>query len=371
MFRDVFFPLSLLLGLCAGCVKTEPPVNPFREPVVYPVGKSPSHIVATDFNQDGVMDLAVANTESNSISILFGKNDASFPDIITIEAGKSPRWLITGDFNEDKRTDLAVIQNGEDGLQVFINQAGRFFFKGTRVKTERSPYAAVSGDFNRDQHLDLAIVSRFDQLLILLGDGKGRFARGMKGDPGAIPTGIITGHFNEDAFIDLAVANNGVPSSDVVLFTGNGDGTFVKGDRYRNGMNPLGLITEDFNQDQRADILSVNGLNDSLSLFLSNKNGTFTQAPDFGAEGGPVSVVAHDWNKDGRLDIVVANTRSNNISYLVGKKGDDFGFEHPPLNISTGMAPFFIVKEDFNLDGRMDIAVVNNNEESIAILIGK
>ncbi len=368
MFRPALM-LFLFSLINTGCVNTEPPPNPFREPVAYPVGKSPSHMVSSDFNRDGVVDLAVANTESNTISILYGKNDGSFPNVVILETGKGPRWLIAEDFNEDERTDLAVIQNGEDSLQVFINQKSTFFFKGTRIQTERSPYAAASGDFNGDEHMDLAVVSRFDQLLILLGDGKGRFARGMKGDPGAIPTGIIAGHFNQDTFIDLAVANNGVPSSDVVFFWGKGDGTFELGDRYRNGMNPLGLLSADFNNDNRPDILSVNGLNDSLSLFLSTPEGKYIQAPDFGAEGGPVSVVAHDWNGDNRLDIVVANTRSNNISYLVAKKQP--GFQHPPLNLYTGMAPFFIVKEDFNQDGRMDIAVANNNEESIAVLIGK
>ncbi len=366
----VYFMLWLAFSVAGfGCVRDEPPLNPFRQPILYPVGESPAHIVTADFNQDGTVDLAVANTGSNTVSLLFGKNDASFPETQTIKTGIGPRWLVSGDFNEDQKMDLGVLLNGEDSLHLLMNMGGGIFLKGAQVKMERSPYAATVEDFNGDQHLDIAIVSRFDHLLILLGDGTGKFKRGMLGDPGAIPTGIISGHFNGDSWPDLAIANNGSASSDIIFFWGKGDGTFQKGDRYRNGMNPIAVISADFNQDGRPDILSLNSLGDSITPFLSNKEGGYTQERDFAAEGGSMSAIVHDFNGDKQLDLIVSNARSDNVSFILGNKNGKFQFPH--LNFFTGKGPFHVVKSDFNLDGRMDIAVANNNEKSVAILIGK
>ncbi len=370
MLRSYIFVVLFFSALAGGCLKQDPPPkNPFRQPINYSVGESPSHIISADLTQDGVLDIIVANTQDDSITILIGKNDASFPETKTLKVGEKPRWVIAGDFNEDNRTDLGVLLNGEDRLDILMNQGGGLLLKKNHFGTDRSPYAAALDDFNEDHHLDIAIVSRFGDLIILLGDGKGGFKRSVVGDPGAIPTGIISGHFNDDGWLDLAIANNGNQSSDVVFYWGKGDGNFTRGDRYRTGMNPLALISADFNQDNRADVLAINGLGDSLTLMVSNKNGAYTRQRDIGADGGPVSAIAEDLNGDQILDLVVVNTRSNNISYMLGK--GDGKFKHPPLNFFTGKGPFFVLAEDFNSDGRIDLAVANNNEASVSILIGK
>lgn len=367
-----FFLLSMPWLCLSACINTEPPSNPFREPINYAVGESPSHMVTADLNADAVLDIIIANSQDNNISILFGKNDGSFPNIRTLKTGRQPRWVITGDFNEDQKIDLGVVNNGGDNIVILLNQGGGNFLRSMRIKTKRSPQSATVNDFNGDGHLDIAIVSRFDYLLILLGDGSGRFKRKKEIDTGAIPTDIISGDFNGNGLIDLLTANNGTPSSDLLFFWGKGDGNFVEGTHYRTGMNPLAVITADFNKDSYPDLLAVNGMGDSLTLFVSNAEGKgkgFEKVSDFGADGGPTSVIAHDFNGDTLLDLVVTNTRSSNISYLTGKK--DGRFNHPPLNLYTGKAPFYIVTGDFNQDGRMDIAVTNNNEASMSVLLAK
>ena len=41
----------------------------------YPVGVAPASVIAADFNGDGKLDLAVANSSSNTVSILLCKCD--------------------------------------------------------------------------------------------------------------------------------------------------------------------------------------------------------------------------------------------------------------------------------------------------------
>ncbi|MDC4222854.1 MAG: VCBS repeat-containing protein [Candidatus Manganitrophus sp.] len=189
----------------------------------------------------------------------------------------------------------------------------------------RAPFTGTVADFNRDRHLDIAIVSRYDRLMILLGKGDGSFENGLVTlIRERSPLESSLGLFNGDAFLDLAIANNGPGSHEFIFFWGRGDGTFEKGEKGTAGMNPLSLISEDFNQDKRPDIVVVNGLGDSLSLFLQEKEGRYGKAHHFGAEGGPVAAVAADFSGDGLLDLVVANSRSSNISFLAGKGDGTF-----------------------------------------------
>ena len=57
--------------------------------------------VAGDFNGDGIVDLAVVNQASNSISILLGKPAASFAAKVDYPVGNSPVAIVTADFNGD------------------------------------------------------------------------------------------------------------------------------------------------------------------------------------------------------------------------------------------------------------------------------
>src|SRR4051794_40868807 len=50
----------------------------FSPAVNYPVGANPQAVVTGDFNGDGRLDLAVANSSSNTVSILQGNANGTF-----------------------------------------------------------------------------------------------------------------------------------------------------------------------------------------------------------------------------------------------------------------------------------------------------
>ena len=67
----------------------------------FPVGNSPSAIVAADFNNDGVLDLAVTNNSDNTISVLLGRPDGTFSPQVAYPTGVLPVAIVAGDFNGD------------------------------------------------------------------------------------------------------------------------------------------------------------------------------------------------------------------------------------------------------------------------------
>ena len=61
-----------------------------------------------DFNGDGKQDLAVANSDSDNVSILLGDGAGNFSAPTNFDAGNDPYSVAVGDFNGDGKQDLAV-----------------------------------------------------------------------------------------------------------------------------------------------------------------------------------------------------------------------------------------------------------------------
>jgi hypothetical protein len=70
---------------------------------------------------DGKLDLAAANAGSNSVSVLLGNGDGSFPAAApSFGAGRDP-YSVAGDFNRDGALDLAAANLLSDNVSVLIN----------------------------------------------------------------------------------------------------------------------------------------------------------------------------------------------------------------------------------------------------------
>jgi hypothetical protein len=74
-------------------------------------------------NGDGVLDLAVANGSSNSVSIFLGNGDGTFEPNQDFPTGNFPYGFIigVGDFNSDGAPDLATAKDSSNDVSVLIN----------------------------------------------------------------------------------------------------------------------------------------------------------------------------------------------------------------------------------------------------------
>jgi len=78
-----------LLGLISIAFPATSAGVEFASPVSYPVGTSPAGVVVADFNGDGKLDIAVANSGSANVSILLGNGDGTFQAAVNFDAGMS------------------------------------------------------------------------------------------------------------------------------------------------------------------------------------------------------------------------------------------------------------------------------------------
>ena len=79
---------------------------PFRND--FEVGDAPSSIAVGLFNADSNFDLAVANSDDHTVSILLGNGDGTFTHAAKVEVDTAPSSIAVGDFNNDSNSDLAV-----------------------------------------------------------------------------------------------------------------------------------------------------------------------------------------------------------------------------------------------------------------------
>jgi hypothetical protein len=81
----------------------------------------------------------------------------------------------------------------------------------------------------------------------------------------------------------------------------------------------------------------------------------------------PDAIVAGDFNGDHRTDLAVANDGDNTVSVLMGN-GD--GTFQPQVTYAVGISPESMVAGDFRGDGRTDLAVANSWDGTVSVLLG-
>ncbi len=87
----------------------------------YGTGSAPSFVAIGDFNGDGKPDLAVANSNSSTVSVLPGRGDGTFATRTDYGTGGEPMSVAIGDFNGDGRPDLAVANGIDNTVSVLLN----------------------------------------------------------------------------------------------------------------------------------------------------------------------------------------------------------------------------------------------------------
>jgi hypothetical protein len=143
------------------------------------VGQYPTSIATGDFNSDGILDLAAANLGSitdplktSRIAILAGDGNGKFIRVKKLKVGDGPRKVITADFNNDGILDLAVANERSDNVSVRLGDGNGGFNppvnwgRGTGIGSGPQSLAAV--DVNSDGLLDIVATNLCSDFISIL-----------------------------------------------------------------------------------------------------------------------------------------------------------------------------------------------------------
>jgi hypothetical protein len=328
----------------------------------YSTDVSPQDVTTADFNHDGKLDLAVP-TGNNTVSILLGNGDGTFPTHVEYGVPGHPVAIVTGDFNGDGNKDLVTVAGFLNQISILLGNGDGTFQAHAEYATGSHPSSAVAADVNGDGKLDLMVTDQTDnKVAVLLGNGDGTFQSHVDYATGNGPAGVAVGDFNGDGKLDLAVASNG--DSTVTILLGNGDGTFQGPIAFPTALNCNSVVTGDFNGDGKLD-LAVGTSNKAVSVLLGNGDGTFQNHRDYAVGANSVLVSAADLNADSHLDLIVANANDNTVSVLLGNPDGTFKGQSvfPTSAIISGLTV-----GDFNNNGKLDIAVSASTANTVSVL---
>src|SRR5262249_50738234 len=82
--------------------------------------------------------------------------------------------------------------------------------------------------------------------------------------------------------------------------------------------------------------------------------------------GMPHPLAKGDFTGDGKLDLAVLNADNSSLSVLLGKGDGTFA---DPIQLSIGLAPTSLVAGDFTGDGRLDLVVADPHGTGCVLLL--
>jgi len=282
-------------------------------------GPAESHLVSLRGN--GTLDLIVGSFNVNEIAVLLGNGNGTFgpPTFYTVGTSKNtPTSLTTGDFNNDDKLDVAVANTGDNTVSVLLGDgSGALTVQIPSISVGHNPDAIRAGDFNGDGFSDLAVSNHHDgTVTTLLNNKNGTFTAAtisVGSGAGSGPMALaITG---SGSSLKLAVAN--YLDDTVSVLSSNGDGGFGAQTIVPVGNGPDDITFADFNGDGIEDLVVANYFDGSVDFLLGSAGGSYTLAGPFIVGNKPYSAAVGDLDLDGTPDLVVSNTFSNNTGTLL------------------------------------------------------
>jgi hypothetical protein len=325
-----------------------------------------------NFDSDGYLELAGSGGAEIRLTptlALFDCNGSSSFSVAFHTSDQRPAFgLGVGYLDDDEDLDAVMMKFYSIGAQYFATTYlgnGNNGFNDTLMSpgNHSRGRGSVIGEFTGDNYLDFALAT--GNVKIFEGNGLGRFSEVDDLNPGGGALSINSADFNDDGYDDFAAGT----ATGVYIYLGNGSGGFTQTAFYNQVYGSIDIeITNqgsDFNNDNIFDLCistpSAAGPHSEMVVYLGNGDGTFTQDVIRNVKGQIFGNCVGDFNNDGDLDIAFVNGAQEYLAILFGDGTGTFASEirypiphHNPCQIDN---------YDVNLDGDVDIVIIAHGAE--------
>ena len=256
----------------------------------------------------------------------------AFSTRLNIPTGLGPQFICNTDLDGDGKPDLIVADGDSNTVDIYRNTS----IPGAISFVEVASYIMGSDDY---------------------------------------PIGVAAGDIDGDGKPEIVVSNYYTQNISIFLNTSTpGNISMAPAINFPSGNYVLGASIADLNGDGKPEVILACQGNNFLSVYTNSStigHISFSNETSFNAPSGgsPFKVVEADLDGDGKPDMAAANSNNGTVSVYLNTTpaGGNVSFA-PHVDFTTGNFPEGLAIGDLDGDGKPDLAVANNTDNTLSLL---
>jgi len=243
----------------------------------------PLFVVSGDFNNDNYSDILVGGDANGGsfVNVYLNDHSGNFALAGSLPIPGSPWGIDTGDFNNDGKLDFAVVNYNSDSFSVFLGNGDGTFAAPVKYDTDSGPTAIAAVDLDNDSKVDIVVANYDDSTIqVFTGNGDGTFTLTLTLPTSDYPWMVKSSDFNNDGLKDIVVSGD----SGVDIYLN------VQTNLTAYPTNYIILEDHQLTVEMRVDgasphfLITTPPVHGTLSNFITNGNtlkATYTPAQDY------------------------------------------------------------------------------------------
>lgn len=361
------------------------------------VDAGPIALTVADFDADGRQDVIVANQVAGTLTILRSSVPPATPSPLptgtrTRTGTVTPTQPTATETPQPDGTATTTGTRTATGTQTRTPKQGVFALSeggcsvapldrgGAGAMSLLLPPALILWRRRRARHSRLARLGSAAIVAMTLGGARAHaqptpqpYVR-CDANLSLTPVAMVSADFTSDGRPDIAVLARSTNDVGSLLLVPINAADFSVGLCSRIqprttelGEGPAGIVTSDLDRNGRNDLVVAESR--GIEVLLGDGQGGFAgQAPIF-VGAAARAIVAGDFDRDGFIDLAAGVGEHVQVLFALPRL-DEVEFQEPGVTTEVGQSVDALASADFNLDGRLDLAVLSTTSGTVRVLLG-
>ena len=309
---------------------------------------------------------------------------SAFSSVTTIPTGLGPQSIFSMDLDGDGKPDLVIADGDSNIVTVYHNTSSApgsvsFVPQGSYVMgSDDYPIGVTAGDLDGDGKPEIVVSNFYTPVILVFRNtstpGNISFAAPISLATGNYATAAVIADLNGDGKPEIMVACGGsdylatyTNKSTVGNLSFNSKATWT----VPTSSAPFKVEVADIDGDGLPDMAAANGNTNLVSVFRNTSSiggaVSFATHVDFATGNAPQGIAIGDLDGDGKPDLAVANNNDNTLSLLRNTSSPgtvSFGTQQV---VNSGSGAYDLVISDLDGDGKPDLAVDDESGGAVSV----